>query len=173
MIYYYFGSKEQLFEAVLEQAYSEIRAAEQDVRLDHLDPLAAIRRLAEITFDHHDALPDFVSLVRIESIHQAEHIRRSAAIVSVNSPAIELITKILDQGEAEGFPPPAGCHWRAHDDQFVLRLPARSPSRLQCPVRPRPHGSGAVRPLPHNGRRHGGRLPDRTRYMNPGPPRQR
>lgn len=103
MIYYYFGSKEQLFEAVLEQAYSEIRAAEQDVRLDHLDPLAAIRRLAEITFDHQGALPDFVSLVRIENIHQAEHIRRSAAIVSVNSPAIELITKILDQGEAEGF----------------------------------------------------------------------
>src|SRR5580658_969968 len=29
MIYYYFGGKEQLFEAVLEQAYSEIRAAEQ------------------------------------------------------------------------------------------------------------------------------------------------
>src|SRR5215471_11714489 len=26
MIYYYFGGKEQLFEAVLEQAYSEIRA---------------------------------------------------------------------------------------------------------------------------------------------------
>ncbi len=44
MIYYYFGRKEQLFEAVLEQAYSEIRAAEQDVRLDHLDPLAAIPR---------------------------------------------------------------------------------------------------------------------------------
>jgi len=42
MIYYYFGRKEQLFEAALEQAYSEIRAAEQDVRLDHLDTLAAI-----------------------------------------------------------------------------------------------------------------------------------
>ena len=86
MIYYYFGGKEQLFVAVLERAYSEIRAAEQDVRLDHLDPVAAIRRLAEITFDHHDAHPDFIKLVRIENIHQAEHIRRSAAIVSVNSP---------------------------------------------------------------------------------------
>jgi hypothetical protein len=31
-----------------------------------------------------------------------EHIRRSAAIVSVNSPAIELITKILARGEADG-----------------------------------------------------------------------
>jgi len=47
MIYFYFGGKEQLFEAVLEQAYSEIRAAEQDVRLDHLDPLAAIPRTQE------------------------------------------------------------------------------------------------------------------------------
>ena len=47
MIYYYFGSKEQLLETVLEQAYSEIRAAEQDVRLDHLDPLAAIPRTQE------------------------------------------------------------------------------------------------------------------------------
>jgi AcrR family transcriptional regulator len=102
MIYYYFGSKEQLFEAVLELAYSEIREAEQDVRLDHLDPVAAIRRLAEITFDHHDTHPDFVKLVRIENIHRAEHIRRSAAIVSVNSPVIELITKILAQGHADG-----------------------------------------------------------------------
>ena len=115
MIYYYFGSKEQLFEAVLEQAYSEIRAAEQDVRLDHLDPLAAIRRLAEITFDHHDAHPDFVSLVRIENVHQAEHIRRSAAIVSVNSPAIELITKILDQGAAEGV-------FRRHPDPIDVHM---------------------------------------------------
>lgn len=115
MIYYYFGSKEQLFEAVLEQAYSEIRAAEQGVRLDHLDPLAAIRRLAEITFDHHDAHPDFVSLVRIENIHQAEHIRRSAAIISVNSPAIELITKILDQGAAEGV-------FRRHPDPIDVHM---------------------------------------------------
>jgi AcrR family transcriptional regulator len=102
MIYYYFGGKEQLFEAVLELAYSEIRDAEQAVQLDHLDPVTAIRRLAEITFDHHDVHPDFVKLVRIENIHHAKHISRSAAIVNVNSPVIELITKILAQGYADG-----------------------------------------------------------------------
>jgi AcrR family transcriptional regulator len=102
MIYYYFGGKEQLFEAVLEQAYSEIRAAEQDIHIDHLDPVAAIRCLAETTFDHHDSHPDFIKLVRIENIHQAEHIRRSVAIVDVNSPAIGLITKILARGQADG-----------------------------------------------------------------------
>jgi AcrR family transcriptional regulator len=103
MIYYYFGGKEQLFEAVLEQAYSEIRAAEQELQLDHLDPVAAIRCLAEITFDHNETHPDFIKLVRVENIHHAEHISRSAAIVNMNSPAIELITKILARGDADGL----------------------------------------------------------------------
>ena len=63
MIYYYFGSKERLFVAVLERAYAEIRAAEQTIDVDHLDPVAAIRRLAELTFDHHESHPDFIRLV--------------------------------------------------------------------------------------------------------------
>ncbi|MDX6389714.1 MAG: hypothetical protein QOJ73_777 [Streptosporangiaceae bacterium] len=115
MIYYYFGGKEQLFEAVLEQAYSEIRAAEQEVQLDHLDPVAAIRSLAEITFDHHDRHPDFVKLVRIENIHHAEHISRSTAIVNVNSPVIELITKILARGDADGV-------FRRHPDAIDVHM---------------------------------------------------
>ena len=74
MIYYYFGSKEQLFVAVLERAYATIRAAEQTIEVDHLDPVAAIRRLAELTFDHQESHPDFSRLVSIENIHQARHI---------------------------------------------------------------------------------------------------
>jgi AcrR family transcriptional regulator len=115
MIYYYFGSKEHLFEAVLEQAYSEIRTAEQDVSLDHLDPVTAIRRLAEITFDHHDQYPDFVKLVRIENIHHAEHISRSADIVQANSPAIELVSKILARGHADGV-------FRRHPDAIDVHM---------------------------------------------------
>src|SRR6476660_3109902 len=49
MLYYYFDSKEGLFGAVLERAYGEIRLAEQAVDVDHLEPAAAIRRLAELT----------------------------------------------------------------------------------------------------------------------------
>jgi len=102
MIYYYFGGKEQLYEAVLERAYAEIRTAEQNVSLDHLDPATAIRRLAETTFDHHESHPDFIKLVAIENIHRAEHLRRFDGIVNLNSPATELITKILERGHAEG-----------------------------------------------------------------------
>jgi len=71
--------------------------------VDHLDPVAAIRRLAETTFDHHESHPDFIKLVSIENIHRGEHIVRSGGMVNVNSPVIDLITKILERGNAEGL----------------------------------------------------------------------
>jgi AcrR family transcriptional regulator len=102
MIYYYFGGKEQLFVAVLERAYATIRAAEQEIDVDHLDPVAAIRQLAELTFDHHESHPDFIRLVSIENIHRAEHIAGSEAFAGLNTPVLDLIARILDRGRTEG-----------------------------------------------------------------------
>jgi AcrR family transcriptional regulator len=102
MIYYYFGSKERLFVAVLERAYVAIRAAEQTIEVDHLEPAAAIRRLAELTFDHHESHPDFARLVSIENIHRAEHIAGREDFAGQNTPAIELIERILERGRRDG-----------------------------------------------------------------------
>ncbi len=98
MLYYYFDSKEGLYTEVLERAYAQIRAAEQEVDVEHLEPVAAIRRLAELTFDHHEAHPDFIRLVSIENIHRAEHMRASGRFADLNTPAIDLIAAILERG---------------------------------------------------------------------------
>lgn len=100
MIYYYFEGKEQLYVAVLERAYAVIRAAEQELNVDESDPKAAIRQLAELTFDHHESHPDFIRLVSIENIARGEHMT-SGAFGDLNSPAINLIGKILARGYAE------------------------------------------------------------------------
>jgi AcrR family transcriptional regulator len=102
MIYYYFGSKERLYIAVLERAYEAIRSHEREVDVDHLDPRAAVRRLAEVTFDHHQAHPDFIRLVSIENIHHAEHMAKSERLANLGSPALDLIARILDRGRSEG-----------------------------------------------------------------------
>ena len=99
MIYYYFGGKEQLFTAVLERAYGVIREAEQELDVDHLDPVAAIRRLAELTFDHHELHPDFIRLVSIENIHEAHHIAGSEKLGKIGSPALDVIRRILASGQ--------------------------------------------------------------------------
>jgi AcrR family transcriptional regulator len=103
MIYYYFGGKEQLFTAVLERAYGVIRQAEQQLDVDHLDPVAAIRRLAEVTFDHHEAHPDFIRLVTIENVHDAEHIAASEELGTIGSPALEVTGRILAAGRSSGL----------------------------------------------------------------------
>ncbi|MET8150579.1 TetR/AcrR family transcriptional regulator [Actinoplanes sp. NPDC049668] len=102
MIYYYFGGKRQLYVEALEQAYARIRAAEQEVNVDHLEPAAAIRRLAEVTFDHHEANPDFIRLVSIENIHRGEHIARLPDLIDLNTPAVRLLTDLLRRGQEQG-----------------------------------------------------------------------
>src|SRR5437773_6918374 len=53
LINYYFGSKEKLYIAVLEQVYSEIRDAESELDLDHLPPVDAVRRIVEFTYNYY------------------------------------------------------------------------------------------------------------------------
>ena len=108
MIYYYFGGKENLYIAVLEKAYAEVYTAEAAIDVEHLAPIEAIRTLAQLTFDHHEAHQDFIRLVSIENIHRAEHLRQSEALVNLGAPVIDLISRILDAGRASGdFDTPA------------------------------------------------------------------
>ena len=102
MIYYYFGGKEGLFTAVLQRAYARIRALEQQVDVDHLDPEAAIRRVAELTFDHHESHPDFIRLVSIENTHRAEHLKKLDGLARLNRPAISVLEDILTRGYQTG-----------------------------------------------------------------------
>jgi AcrR family transcriptional regulator len=98
MIYYHFGGKKQLYIAVLEREYARIRNAEQQVTVDNLDPVTAVRRIAEVTFDHHEAHPDFIRLVSIENVHRAEHVRELAAQVDLGTPVIRLLDDLLERG---------------------------------------------------------------------------
>jgi AcrR family transcriptional regulator len=102
MIYYYFGSKEQLYIAVLERVYNEIRSAEQALEVDGLDPVDAIRRIAQLTFDHHQSHPDFIRLVSIENINRAEHMAKSPTFPGQNASAVALIEQILRRGREQG-----------------------------------------------------------------------
>ncbi|UEA59191.1 TetR family transcriptional regulator [Gordonia otitidis] len=103
MIYYYFGGKEGLYLAVLDRAYRGIRQAEQKLRVDHADPIEAIRRLAEVTFDHHIEHDDFIRLVSIENIHRGDFIRRLTDLPQLSRPATSLLDEILDDGRAAGL----------------------------------------------------------------------
>ncbi|MBW9205871.1 TetR family transcriptional regulator [Mumia sp. zg.B17] len=102
MIYYYFGGKQQLYLAVLEHAYRGIRDAEEHLEVGDLGPVDAIRRLAELTYDHHVEHQDFMRLVAIENIHRGDGIRRLEVLRDLGKPAMEVLETILSRGMADG-----------------------------------------------------------------------
>jgi len=102
MIYYYFGSKEQLYVAVLEEAYRRIRSIESDLHLQDLAPEAALRTLVAFTVDYQRANPDFIRLVMTENIHRGVFLEGSRTIQELNIPAITAVKEIYERGVKQG-----------------------------------------------------------------------
>jgi AcrR family transcriptional regulator len=102
MIYYYYGSKEGLYLAVLEDAYARTRSAESGLHLDDIEPVEALKKLVSFSIDYKLAHPEFVRLVMTENIHRAEYLRLSKTAVHMNTPAIDLLKRIYDRGVATG-----------------------------------------------------------------------
>ena len=102
MIYYYFGSKEGLYQAVLEVAYAGIRDREAELDLEGLEPREALRRLVEATFDYDATHPEFVSLVSMENLHHARYIEPSESIRDINAVIIKRLAEILERGVRQG-----------------------------------------------------------------------
>jgi AcrR family transcriptional regulator len=98
MIYYYFGSKDGLYLAVLEEAYRRMRAIESDLHLDDLSPVNALQRLVEFTYDHHRDNEDFIRLVMNENIQRGDYLRQSQSIQQLNTQAIESVRDVYDRG---------------------------------------------------------------------------
>jgi AcrR family transcriptional regulator len=102
MIYHYFGSKEKLFTAVLEEAYGHIRGAELGLPLAELEPEEALERLMSFTWDYYRAHPEFISLVNSANLHKARHVKNSTRFKASGPPFVGLVKSILDRGVAKG-----------------------------------------------------------------------
>jgi len=102
MIYHYFGSKEGLFTAVLENAYLGIRSAEQSLKLEELEPAEAIARLVRFTWNYYLAHPEFLTLVNSENLHRAKHLKTSEAIRQSSGQLVAMVGRILERGVNAG-----------------------------------------------------------------------
>ena len=86
LIYYYFGSKVDLYRAALEAVYAEIRELERGLELGDLPPAEAMASLIDFSFDYLASHPDFIGMLNHENAQGALHVRTSTAIRATNSP---------------------------------------------------------------------------------------
>lgn len=102
LIYEYFNSKDDLFQAVLEDIYTDVRTAEEELGLDELAPVDAICALMRFTWNYYLKRPEFMSLVNSENLHKAIHVKRSTRFALLHVDFVGRIKRILDRGVAAG-----------------------------------------------------------------------
>jgi AcrR family transcriptional regulator len=115
MIYYYFGDKLGLYIKALEAIYAALRSGEEQLRVETMGPVAALQKLVEATFDTHFNNPNFVRLVMIENIHQAQYLKSSDAIPKLNRAIIVKLQDVCRRGKEAGIfhddTDPVELHW--------------------------------------------------------------
>jgi AcrR family transcriptional regulator len=102
MIYHYFSSKEELFTAVVEEAYLDIRSGERKLALQTLEPEDALDTLVRFTWGYYLANPQFLTFVNSENLHKARHLKTSRVITKEYSRFVEIVRDIIDRGVAKG-----------------------------------------------------------------------
>jgi len=102
MLYYYFGSKDDLYLAVLERAYGGMREKESELNLADLAPLDAIRTLVEFKFDYYTAHQSIISLLAGENLSGAKFLKKSRKLRDMQTSLVDVIRRVLAAGEEAG-----------------------------------------------------------------------
>jgi AcrR family transcriptional regulator len=103
MIYYYFGSKEGLFVAVLEDMYRRMDEAEAAIEFELSQPREALLEVIRFVHRYYRRRPDFVTLINTENLHHGEHIAKSSRAQEYASRALGIIASILEEGVSQGL----------------------------------------------------------------------
>jgi len=103
MIYYYFGSKEQLFVAVIEEQYRRFNDAESKLDLDVGQPVESLQAVIRFMWTYYLRHPEFITLLNTENLHRGRHIAKSLRAREYSSPAVEVIGRLLASGVERGL----------------------------------------------------------------------
>lgn len=102
MIYYYFGSKEGLFIAALEEIYRRFCEAEAKVDLDMAQPVESLKTVVLFTWNYYQKHPEFITLLNSENLHRGVHISKSMRAREYSSAAISILDQVLRSGINKG-----------------------------------------------------------------------
>lgn len=103
MLYHYFGNKEGLYLAALEETYAGIRNAERELDLESDGPLEAIRELTLFTWDYYEKSPEFIKMLSTENLLKAKYLKRSDHIRTINSPLVPSLERVIKRGQEMGI----------------------------------------------------------------------
>jgi AcrR family transcriptional regulator len=103
MIYYYFGNKQGLYIAAIQEIYKRFNEAEAKIKLDIDKPVDALKEIAHFIWNYYQKHPEFITLLNNENLHRGEYVSQSRDTKELSSPAISVVEQVLDKGKSLGL----------------------------------------------------------------------
>ncbi|NDZ16631.1 TetR/AcrR family transcriptional regulator [Variovorax sp. WS11] len=102
MLYYYYGNKERLYQAVLAKIYEDMIGAQREFVTPE-DPVEGMRQLVLHSWDHYLSHPNLVRLLMNENLLRGKHIRQAPQVVErATLPLLQTVATLLESGQARG-----------------------------------------------------------------------
>lgn len=102
LIYHYFDSKELLFIAVLESAYSTMHKRQQEWPVAGKRPADNIQAFVRLLFDYWKESPEIIGLLNSEIFHKGRHLKKTPMISRGYEAMLKSLTKVLAEGQRSG-----------------------------------------------------------------------
>jgi len=98
LLYHHFGSKDELFTAVLLHTYESIRLRQKDFQIREMDPVDGMHRLVIFTGKTWVKFPEYQRILSSENMSQGRHIIKEPSIGEMYNPLLQTIRFLLDRG---------------------------------------------------------------------------
>jgi len=102
MLYYYFGSKERLYQAVLEHVFSKLILAQHNFVVDEDDPVNGMRELVMHSWEHYRDNPELVRLLVTENLLRGKYFKKLGKIKLASMPLVSRVEQLLNAGMKRG-----------------------------------------------------------------------
>jgi TetR/AcrR family transcriptional regulator len=102
MIYHYYGNKENLYVAVLEEVYKHFVAPHRVVNVEDVGPVRALEAFIREGAASVRKDPAILNLLAIENLNKAAYLRGSTVPRAIYPPLLTQLKEIIDVGVKEG-----------------------------------------------------------------------
>jgi TetR/AcrR family transcriptional regulator len=102
LIYHYFGSKEALFVAVLDDLYESFLHRRKDIDFTAFGPEVGMRNFVHETILALREHSQIISLLNSENLHKARHVRKSTRVRVLYRSMMAQLRELLSRGAAKG-----------------------------------------------------------------------
>ena len=90
MVVYYFKTKEQLYQAVLQHVYARIRETEQQLGLENVPPVEALVQLVKWSVRYHATHADYMRVICMENMQRGKWLKSSGQLKPLNRTALSI-----------------------------------------------------------------------------------